>query len=353
MTTVAVGTEKGAFLFRSDDRGHWEIEGPIQPGWRVTTFGRTPSGAYLMATGSNWFGAALHRSDDLKTFEQVVDGPAWAEGGERKLNNVWVLTNAGDRMFAGVDEAGLFFSDDDGASWHGVEAFNEHETRPRWEPGFGGLAAHRILVDGANPSRMWVGVSAVGVFHTQDGGDSWHLRDTGISWTTAPEESEEESPDTGYCVHCLVADPSDPDTIWRQDHSGVYRTRDGAEHWERIEEGLPARFGFPINRDPNTGALFVIPLTSDQHRMPVDGEFRIYRSTNGGDSWDVSGTGHPEAGFYGGVLRDAMATDGLDPCGIYVGTTAGTLHFSADGGDSWAQLDHVLPRILSVAVLDA
>lgn len=346
MTTIGIGTVKGAFFVRGDGSG-WDLSGPQFKGWAVTTFGRSPSGDHLLATGSNWFGAAIHRSNDLGEWEQIVDGPAWPEGGDRKLNNVWTIATRDDTTYAAVDQAGLFRSDDDGASWQPVTAFNEHPTRPGWQPGFGGLAAHRLLFDPNDADRMWLGVSAVGVFRTEDGGDSWHLVNKGVT-KPAPDPDDEE---IGYCVHCLVADPDDPDTIWRQEHTGVYRTHDGGDSWERIEEGLPARFGFPIARDAASGALFVVPLESDEHRMPVGGEFRVYRSTDRGDSWHVSGEGHPEEPVYAGVLRDAVATDGSG--GVYLGTTAGTIHVTRDGGDTWTALPQVLPRILSVGVLEA
>ncbi|HSM02099.1 MAG TPA: exo-alpha-sialidase [Acidimicrobiia bacterium] len=345
MTTIGIGTVKGAFFLRGNG-SRWDLSGPQFKGWAVTTFGRSPSGDHLLATGSNWFGAAIHRSADLGEWEQIVDGPAWPEGGDRKLNNVWTIATSGDTTYAAVDQAGLFRSDDDGASWRPVPGFNEHATRPGWQPGFGGLAAHRLLFDPNDAERMWLGVSAVGVFRTEDGGDSWQLANKGVT-KPAPDPDDEE---IGYCVHCLVADPDDPDTIWRQEHTGVYRTHDGGDSWQRIEEGLPARFGFPIARDGASGALFVVPLESDEHRMPLGGEFRVYRSTDRGDSWHVSGEGHPEEPVYAGVLRDAIATDGAG--GVYVGTTAGTVHLTGDGGDTWTALPEVLPRILSVGVLE-
>ncbi|MEX1208589.1 MAG: exo-alpha-sialidase [Acidimicrobiia bacterium] len=347
MTTIGVGTVKGAFLFRSGSGGSWDLEAPIFKGWAVTAFGRSPSGDHLLAVGSNWFGAAIHRSADLATWEQVVDGPAWLEGAERKLNNIWTIAGVGDSLFAAVDEAGLFRSDDDAASWQPVAGFNEHPTRPGWQPGFGGLAAHRILSDPENPDRMWVAVSAVGVFRTEDGGESWALKNSGVT-TVAPNDDYDE---IGFCVHCLVADPHDANVIWRQDHSGVYRTIDGGDEWQRIEGGLPARFGFTIVRDAASGGLFVVPLESDEHRMPVGGAFQVYRSTDRGDSWQVSGVGHPVGPVYAGVLRGAAATDGKG--GVFLGTTAGSVHLTTDGGDHWITLPEVLPRILTVSVLEA
>ena len=316
------------------------MEGPFFKGWQVNTFGRAPDGAYLLSTGSTWYGAALHRSHDLAEWSQVVDGPAYDESADRSLEQIWTLTSAGDTLLAGVAQAGLFASSDSGATWHDVPGFNEHPTRPGWQPGLGGLAAHRILVDPANSARMWVGVSAVGVFATEDGGDTWELRNEGVP-QVAPSD---DYPEIGYCVHCLAHDPTDPNTIWRQDHAGVFRSTDAARTWHRIESGLPAGFGFPIGRDGATGRLFVVPLESDEFRLPIGGEFAIYASDDGGDSWSCAGDWSRSG--YDGVLRDAMAVDGER--GVYVGSTAGRVAYSSDAGDSWRELTETFPRITTV-----
>jgi hypothetical protein len=345
MTTVGIGTEKGAFFLRRARRG-WDLSGPAFAGWRVTTFGRAPSGDHLLATGSGWFGAAIHRSPDLESWEQVVAGPGWPEGGDRRLNHVWTLERVDADLFAGVDDAGLFRSGDDGETWDPVPGFNEHPTRPHWLPGAGGLAAHCLLHHPSDPKRMWVGVSAVGVFHTDDGGASWVLRDEGVE-ATAPDD---EHPEVGHCVHRLALHHDEPETLWRQDHQGVYRSIDGAESWQRIEDGLPSGFGFALAQDRGSGGLFVVPLESDERRMPNGGRFLVYRSVDGGDSWEPSGTGLPGEPCYAGVLRDALATD--DAGGVYLGTTAGTVHVSVDAGERWETVPAVLPRILSVRVLE-
>jgi len=344
--TLAVGTEKGAYLLRSDDeRKEWEFEGPHLKGWKVTAFGRAGDGTYLLATGSNWFGAALHRSTDLKEWAQILEGPAWPEGGDRKLTQIWTLTRAGDTLFAGVDEAGLFRSNDHGETWQPVEALNEHSTRPSWQPGLGGLAAHRVVVDQNDPDRIWVAISAVGVFRSDDAGATWNTKNAGV--TRSVDDGQND--DIGYCVHGLVQDPDDANRLYRQEHQGVFRTDDGGDAWERIEQGLPSRFGFPIGLDEETGSLFVIPLESDENRLPVDGTFRVYRSDDRGNSWQVAGTGYPEAATFTAVLRGAMDTDGRR--GVYLGTTAGKVIVTADAGETWITLPWTLPRILSVRVL--
>ena len=341
MTTLAVGTAKGGWLLRSDDRSGWTVEGPMFPGWEVTAFGRAADGTHLAATGSGWFGPGIHRSEDLVTWTQVEKGPDYGDSGPA-LQQIWTFTTGPDsRIWCGVAEAGVFTSDDHGMTWQPLEAFNGHPTRHAWEPGAGGMCAHRILLDG---QRMWVGASAVGVFRSDDGGATIDPVNEGIAGAVPGGP-----PGIGFCVHGLVADPDQPERIWRQDHTGVYRTEDGGGSWQRIEEGLPAAFGFPIVRDAASGALFVVPLTADQNRTQVDGRFAAWRSTDGGDSWHRSGTGWPEDPSWTSVLRGAMTTDGDG--GVYLGTTAGQVWATADAGDTWQRLPGTYPRIAAVAVL--
>ena len=341
MTTLAVGTMKGCWLLHSDDRRRWEVEGPLFPGWEVTALGRTPDGTYLAGVGSAWFGPAVHRSPDLSTWEQVTAGPTFGDTGPT-LQQIWTFANAPDgSVYCGVAEAGLFRSEDAGQTWQPVAAFNGHRTRPQWQPGAGGMCAHRILFD---DTRMWVGASAIGVFRSDDAGASFDLYNDGVEIAVPPSDR----PEVGYCVHGLVADPAHPDTIWRQDHMGVYRTTDGAKSWERIETGLPAGFGFPIVRDDASGALFLAPLAGSDNRTPVDGNFAAWRSTDGGDSWHQSGTGWPDEPTYTAVLRGAAASDGGG--GVYLGSTGGDVWATADGGDSWQRLPGRFPRIAALQV---
>ncbi|MDP9406168.1 MAG: exo-alpha-sialidase [Actinomycetota bacterium] len=342
MTTLAVGTDKGGWLLRSDDRHSWQVDGPFFSGWGVTAFGRAADGAYLAATNSGWFGPGVHRSRDLDTWEQVADGPAFGDSGPR-LEQIWTFTTAPDgRLYCGVAEAGVFVSDDHGGTWQPVTAFNAHATRPAWQPGGGGLCAHRVLLDG---DRMWVAASAVGVFRSDDAGATFVPRNAGVQ-VAAPDGGDTG---VGYCVHALTTDPANPDVIWRQDHRGVYRTADGGDSWERIERGLPAAFGFPIVRDNASGALFVVPLAADENRVPVDGRFAAWRSLDGGDSWSLAGTGWPDEPSYASVLRGAVATDGDG--GVYLGSTGGELWATADAGDTWQRLPGRYPRIATVAVI--
>jgi photosystem II stability/assembly factor-like uncharacterized protein len=344
--TVIVGTEKGAFVCRSgNDRRRWEVGEPLFKGWRVTASARSATGRYLVATTSQVYGAALHVSTDLDTWQQIEKGPAYPAGGDRKLNQIWTIRCGPSRHFAGVDEAGLFVSDDDGNSWRPVAGLNDHPSRRSWFPGAGGLCAHSVLAHPKRPDQIWCGISAVGVWRSDNGGHSWTPKNEGVR-CMAPDK---DFPGIGYCVHGLALDADDPDTIYRQDHSGMYRSRNAGETWEKNEEGLGSWFGFPIAMDVRSGTLYAFPLESDEYRLPIGGKCRVYRSRTKGDSWEPVSAGLPTEPYYGSVLRGAIAVDGLDPAGVYVGSTSGDVFASADGGDSWQTLPCRLPRVLSVA----
>lgn len=344
-TTLFVGTLKGAFLYRSDARRErWSVEGPLFPGWKVTALGRDLDGGWLAATASSVYGAAIHRSDDLREWRQVELGPRYAEESGWRLRQVWTFARAGSTLYAGVDDAGLFASTDGGDSWELVEGLTAHDTRAAWFPGFGGLCAHHVVSDPSDASRLWCGISAVGVFQSEDGGATWSVRNEGVTRVI----EDEVHADIGACVHAIVADPDDPERIWRQDHRGMYRTANGGATWESIQEGLPSTFGFPLVMHAPTKALFCCPLESDEFRFPVDGALRVYRSTDAGDSWQSCGEGLPGAFAYTAVLRSAMATDGDDPGGVYLGTTGGAVYASRDLGERWTRLEGSLPRVLTV-----
>jgi photosystem II stability/assembly factor-like uncharacterized protein len=314
-------------------------------GWKVTASARTPGGRYLLATASQVYGAALHAGTDLRTWRQIDRGPAYPDGGDRKLNQIWTIHAQAGRLYAGVDTAGLFASDDDGESWQPVPGLNDHPTRPSWFPGAGGLCAHVVLSHPGRPHQIFCGMSAVGVWRSDDGGATWQPKNEGVRCLVP----EQKADGIGYCVHGLTQDPGNPDVLFRQDHTGMYRSRDAGDTWERNENGLPSWFGFPIAIEPRSRTLYSFPMESDEYRLPVEGKCRVFRSRTGGDSWEALSSGLPDGPYYGSVLRGALAVDGLDPAGVYVGSTAGDVFVSADAGDSWQSLGCRLPRILSVA----
>lgn len=357
MVTVAVGTEKGAFLVTP---GTSDTPPPIVPGWKVSAFGRSGD-QHLAAVTSNWFGCGIQRSTDLAEWTAVDTPPAypgqvpfvppWEAAGDEPQQDpdlpvvkaVWTFHRTPAALYAGVEEAGLFRSFDDGATWEPVPGFNEHPTRGDWMPGLGGLCAHRIQGD---ESRMYVAASAVGVFRSDDDLATFTLVNDGVPAAGMPEDAPR--PEVGYCVHGLQADPADPSRLWRQDHMGVFRSTNAGDTWERNEDGLPSWFGFVMLRDHATGRLFTQNLHSDEQRLPVDGRFRIHRSDDDGATWYEAGGDWPDAGTYTQVLRGAVDTDGDG--NLAMGTTSGTVWFSDDAGDHWRALPQTFPRITAVAV---
>lgn len=337
---VFVGTVKGAFVYTKPDAAStsWTFEGPLFPGWKVTAAAREADGGYVVATSSFVYGAMVHRGATLDDMPNVAEPPRYTEEQGFKLNEVWTLHRDGGRLFAGVDQAGLFASDDGGETWHELSGLTAHETRPKWFPGFGGLCAHHLLTDG---DEIWCAISAVGVMHSSDGGKTWRGRNAGVKVLIEDEVHK----DIGTCVHALVADPEDPQRIWRQDHVGMFRTHDGGGQWDMIQEGLPSTFGFPLVRDHRAKALFSAPLDSDQFRYPTDGQLAVYRSTDDGDSWHACRSGLPQDSYHA-VLRQAMAVDQLG--GVYFGNAGGEVFASNDLGDSFERLPGSLPRVLCV-----
>lgn len=341
MTRIAVGTEKGGYLLEGAD-GDWEVSGPLFPGWKVSAYAEV-DGTYLAAVGSNWFGVGIHRSPDLREWEPVDSPPAWPEASGREMELIWRFHHDGTRLWAAVAHAGLFTSLDGGLAWEPVDSLNEHRTRAEWRPGFGGLAAHQVLT---SSESIWVAISAVGVFRSDDDGRSWELKNDGVGSVAAVEE---ERPEVGYCVHGLASDPSNPQRIWRQDHQGMFRTDDGGDNWERTNEGLPADFGFVIWRDHGSGRLFTIPLESGENRIPVSGSLRAYKSDDDGENWVVSGEGWPDDPQFTGVLRGAF--DGNGRGTFAFGTTGGEIWLTGDNGETWSRLGPRFPRIGAVSLI--
>ncbi len=351
---VMAGTAKGAFFCWSDEsRREWRVEGPLLKGWevndlRVDLRGGEP--VIWAAVGSYVYGPTVRVSRDLgRTWTQIEKGPAYAEDAGRKLERVWTVvpgrTGEPGTLWAGVAEAGLFVSRDGGESWSEVPGLNEHPTRPSWSPGAGGLCCHTILLDPANPARSWVGISAVGVFRSDDGGATWQVKNEGLPIAVPSKEH----PEVGSCVHKMVVAPDDPSRLYQQNHQGVFRSLDAGDTWQRIEEGLPGIFGFPMVMHPgDSRTLYILPLESDEYRFFPGGAAAVYRSRDGGDSWQRLAAGLPAENGWTGVLRGAMAADGLGPCGVYFGTAGGQIFASADEGESWRALPVLLPRIASI-----
>ena len=346
-TTIAVGTDKGLFLVSHIDSG-WNVSEPQFLGWQVTAFERLQSGKFLAGTSSGWFGPAVHRSDDAEQWSQVAPGPGFEDGVEAEFQQIWRIHETPDAVYLGVAEAGLFRSDDEGLSWSHVTGLRGHESSSMWQPGAGGLCAHSIIHHPTNPDRLWVGISAVGLFRSDDGGESWVLKNDGVQVTGPPEAGSGH--DIGYCIHALALDPNDPDTLYRQEHRGLYRTSDGGDTWDDANEGVPSRFGFPLVMDHSTGHLFAVPQKSDEQRIPVDGQLRVYRSADGARTWQSASDGLDDSPGYAGVLRTAMTTDndGL----VAFGTTSGELYVTENSGDSWSRLGATFPRIFVVSVFD-
>ncbi len=368
---VIVGTNKGAALLRADaSRERWAVDALRFKGWIVTAAARDPGGRYYVGVASDVYGAAILVSDDFASWHQLERAPRYEptdvgnemhnrvigatdhlgriDASKRYVDQIWCLQAVGDAIYAGVSEAGLFRTDDRGKSWQPIRGLNEHPTRSDWNPGFGGLCAHVILSDSRDPARLWVGISAAGVFRSDDGGQTWVGKNDGV---TVSE---------GFCVHGLAHDREHPEVIYRQDHRGMYRSRDGGDSWQLIENGLPlgqlaeghrCAFGFPIVMDPKSDSVYAVPLEGDNFRFPPGGKLRVYRTRDGGEHWEPLSRGLPED-CYASVLRGAMAVDALDPCGVYVGTTAGSLYASRDGGDAWTQVPCTLPRILCVEAFE-
>jgi photosystem II stability/assembly factor-like uncharacterized protein len=352
--TLMVGTQKGAFFLRSDERRKdWQLSAPIMKGWSVFDVVRdTRSTPRLYAAVGHFvYGPTVQISDDFgESWQQAEQSPRYAEDSPHKVNNVWCVVpgraSDPDTLYAGVDEAGLFVSHDRGRQWEEIEGLTNHPTREEWCPGAGGLCCHSICVHPQDAGRLWIGISAVGVFRSTDGGASWQASNDGLPIVIEGKTHK----DVGTCVHHMILDPRNPDRLFQQNHQGVFRSTNGGKNWKRIEEGLPHIFGFPMVMLPNdSDTLFIVPQESDEFRFANEGQLAVYRSTNGGDSWQALRDGLPD-NAYAGVLRQAMTTDTCDDPGIYFGTNTGQIFYSRDGGDHWEQMPCILPRIQSLSV---
>ncbi|MBO0711096.1 MAG: exo-alpha-sialidase, partial [Acetobacteraceae bacterium] len=323
---LLLGTKKGAFILDSDgERRDFSLRGPFCGAWPTNHVAADAATATIWAGGGNeWFGPAVWRSTDLgRSWTHTSDGLAYPEG-DAPIKAVWSVARGLDCLYAGVEPAGLFRSDDAGLTWSHVAGLEAHPSREHWQPGAGGLILHSIVPHSADPRRLWIAISAAGVFHTVDGGVSWEARNRGTRADFNPEG--QRYPEFGQCVHCLVGAPGMPERLYQQNHCGMYRSADGGLSWDSIEAGLPSSFGFPAAvhpRDPET--LYLLPLNGDTAgRYVPDGKAAVWRTRDGGARWQSLREGLPQSNAFFGVLRQAMATDTLEPAGVYFGTNTGT-----------------------------
>ncbi|HLJ24779.1 MAG TPA: hypothetical protein VKT71_11775 [Candidatus Acidoferrales bacterium] len=384
---VLVGTRKGAFVLSADGkREKWDVSGPHFAGWEIYHMKGSPADPnriYASQT-SGWFGQIIQTSDDGgKTWHQPGSAPGeqpapgtavgesnkfvydssdatgkpltthqWYDGTQHpwEFKRVWhlepSLTEA-DTVYAGIEDAALFRSTDGGKTWKELPGLRGNDTGPRWQPGAGGMCLHTIILDPKNPQRMYIAISAAGAFRTDDGGKSWKPINRGLRSQYIPDPNAE----VGHCVHHVAMHGSRPNTLFMQKHWDVMRSDDAGDNWREVSGNLPTDFGFVIDvhaHQPET--VYVVPIKSDGEHFPPDGKLRVYRSRTGGNEWEPLTKGLPQSDCYVNVLRDAMAVDSLDSCGIYFGTTGGQVYASADSGDNWSPIVRDLPGVLSVEV---
>jgi serine/threonine protein kinase/photosystem II stability/assembly factor-like uncharacterized protein len=353
---LLLGTTKGAFLARSKaDRKHWEVAGPYFHGHAVYSLAydnRSGRDRIWASTGSPLWGTYLRCSDDFgKTWTNPLQtNIKFPPESGLSLKNIWRISlgppDSPDKLYCGVEPAALFESLDSGESWSLTRGLFDHPHRPRWMPGQGGLCLHTILLHPTDPGRIHVGISAAGVYRTDDGGRTWQARNRGIRVTFMPERY----PEFGQCVHKIVRHPDRPNRLFLQNHWGLYRSDDGADTWNDIAHGLPSDFGFAMATHPfDPDCVFILPMESDEFRCTPEGRLRVYRTRSAGASWEPLTRGLPQQGAYETVLRDGMATDSLDPLGIYFGTRSGKLYASRDAGKTWKKLLDGLPQIVCIA----
>ncbi len=381
---VLVGTRKGAFILEADGkRQNWTVNGPHFAGWEMYHLKGSPvdpNRIYASQT-SGWFGQVIQRSNDGgKTWEvpggkMPTVGPdgmpqgvsnqfaydtaaapltthQWYDGTQHpwEFKRVWHLEPSladPNTVYAGVEDAALFKSTDGGVSWHELSGLRGHGSGPKWQPGAGGMGLHSIVLDPKNPNRIYIAISAAGCFRTDDGGKTWKPINQGLRSQYIPDPNAE----IGHCVHHIAAHPSRPDVLFMQKHWDVMRSDNAGDQWHEVSGNLPTDFGFVIDvhaHEPET--IYVVPIKSDSEHFPIDGKLQVFRSKTGGNEWEPLTKGLPQKDCYVNVLRDAMAIDRLDKCGVYFGTTGGQVYCSADAGDSWQAIVHDLPAVLSVEV---
>ena len=362
---VLVGTRKGAFILTSDGRRErWDVSGPHFAGWEIYHLKGSPADPDRLYASqcSAWFGQMIQRSNDGgKTWEAVgnefkYDGTPgthqWYDGTQHpwEFKRVWHLEPSPadpDAVYAGAEDAALFKTVDGGRTWQELPGLRGAKGH-LWQPGAGGMCLHTILLDPKRPERIFIAISAAGAFRTDDGGKTWRPVNRGLK---SQYELPDPAAEVGHCVHRIAMHPSRPDVLFMQKHWDVMRTDDAGESWREVSGNLPSDFGFPIDvhaHEPET--IYVVPIKSDSEHFPPDGKLRVYRSRTGGNEWEALTHGLPQRDCYVNVLRDAMAVDSLDPCGVYFGTTGGQVYASVDSGERWNPIVRDLPGVLSVEV---
>ena len=367
MTTVRVlvGTRKGAFILTSDGmRKDWKVTGPLFGGWEVYHVKGSPidPNRVFASQSSGWFGQVIQRSDDGGAswcpvgndfaYDGVPGTHQFYDGTQHpwEFKRVWHLEPSltdPESVYAGVEDAALFHSADGGTTWSELSGLRTHDTGPLWQPGAGGMCLHTIILDPHNPNRIIIAISAAGTFRSDDAGQTWKPINQGLVSDMMPDPTAK----VGHCVHHVAMHPNRPNTLFMQKHWDIMRSDDVGESWREVSGNLPSDFGFPIEvhaHEPET--IYVVPIKSDSEHFPPEGKLRVYRSRTGGNEWEALTNGLPQSDSYVNVLRDAMATDTLDSCGIYFGTTGGQVYASPDSGDTWAPIVRDLPAVLSVEV---
>ena len=360
---VLVGTRKGAFVLTSDGkRQKWDVSGPHFGGWEIYHMKGSPVDPNRLYASqcSGWFGQLMQRSNDGgKTWEPVgnkfvyegVPGThMWYDGTPHpwEFKRVWHLEPSltdPDTVYAGVEDAAIFRTTDGGQNWQELPGLRGHGSGAKWQPGAGGMGLHTILLDPSHPGRIFIAISAAGVFRTDDAGETWRPMNRGLKSQYIPDPNAE----VGFCVHRIAMHKSRPNVLFMQLHWDVNRSDDAGESWHEVSGNLPTDFGFPIDvhaHEPDT--VYVVPIKSDSEHYPPDAKLRVFRSRTGGNEWEPLTKGLPQENCYVNVLRDAMSVDSLDKCGVYFGTTGGQVYASADSGDSWAPIVRDLPAVVSV-----
>ena len=359
---LLVGTKKGAFIISSDhSRKDWKVSGPHCDTNDVfhLVYDSRNGGTLLAAANDSFWGSQIKISHDLgQSWSAAEQNPKISDGSGLTFGRAWHIKPGRESepgvLYLGAEPASLFRSHDWGNTWEQHGSVTRHPSRDRWEPGLGGLCMHSMVLDPRSQQKMWVGISAVGVFMTEDGGETWEPKNHGVRADFLPEPF----PEFGQCPHKLLSHPAKPDTLYQQNHCGVYRSDDGGDHWHDITDGLPSRFGFVLglhSQDPDT--IYVMPedhATTEQvggsKRYVPDAKMIVYRSRNGGNDWEPLTNGLPQNHAYIHSMREGMATDSMDPCGIYLGTSTGQVFYSRDDGDNWELLVEYLPPINSLEI---